>query len=136
MNYRNDKYGNPLSILGFGCMRFQQAKGRIDLEEAERESMEAYRGGVNYFDTSPVYCRGESENALGTALAHSGYSRGDYVIATKLSNFSPTHYSLDACKRMFASKILRSYGNDHGTVCIFSCSGMITHTIHGSHSFY
>lgn len=37
MNYRKDKYGNDLSVLGFGCMRFQQKLGRIDMEEAERE---------------------------------------------------------------------------------------------------
>ena len=41
MNYRLDKYGNQISILGFGCMRFQQTRGKIDLEEAEREIMEA-----------------------------------------------------------------------------------------------
>ena len=36
MQYRKDKYGNELSVLGFGCMRFQQKMGRIDLEEAEQ----------------------------------------------------------------------------------------------------
>ena len=40
MNYRKDKYGNELSLLGFGCMRFQQTLGRIDLEEAKREQFE------------------------------------------------------------------------------------------------
>ena len=34
MQYRKDKYGNPLSVLGFGCMRFQRKLGNIDLEEA------------------------------------------------------------------------------------------------------
>ena len=41
MNYRLDKYGNKISALGFGCMRFQQKKGKIDMAEAEREIMEA-----------------------------------------------------------------------------------------------
>ena len=41
MNYRLDKYGNKLSVLGFGCMRFQRKMGRIDLEEAEREILRA-----------------------------------------------------------------------------------------------
>ena len=36
MNYRNDKYGNPLSILGFGCLRFPQKFGRIDMEQTEK----------------------------------------------------------------------------------------------------
>ena len=35
MNYRKDKYGNDLSILGYGCMRFPTKMGRIDMEETE-----------------------------------------------------------------------------------------------------
>lgn len=31
MNYRLDKYGNKISILGFGCMRFAQSKGKINM---------------------------------------------------------------------------------------------------------
>ena len=33
MNYRFDKYGNKLSTLGFGCMRFQTKMGKIDYDE-------------------------------------------------------------------------------------------------------
>ena len=36
MNYRTDKYGNKLSALGFGCMRFQKKLGRIEFEKAEK----------------------------------------------------------------------------------------------------
>ena len=42
MNYRKDKYGDELSILGFGCMRFPSKAGKIDIEETERELMTAY----------------------------------------------------------------------------------------------
>lgn len=45
--------------------------------------------GVNYFDTSPAYCKGRSEHATGIALSR--YPRDKYFIATKLSNFSPVH---------------------------------------------
>ena len=55
MNYRKDKYGNDLSILGFGCMRFQRKGTKIDFEEAEREILEAYRSGINYYDTAYIY---------------------------------------------------------------------------------
>ena len=41
MNYRKDKYGNDISVLGFGCMRFQRKNGSIDMEEAERELLAA-----------------------------------------------------------------------------------------------
>ncbi|HBN57049.1 MAG TPA: aldo/keto reductase, partial [Lachnospiraceae bacterium] len=52
MEYRTDKKGTQLSILGYGCLRFTRKNGKIDLEKAESEIMEAIRGGVNYFDTA------------------------------------------------------------------------------------
>ena len=54
MNYRNDKYGNPISALGFGCMRFPRTQGRIDMKETEAEILEAIRLGVNYYDTAYI----------------------------------------------------------------------------------
>ena len=63
MKYRKDKQGNDLSALGFGCMRFPRKDGKIDLEETEREILEAVELGINYFDTAYVY--GGSEDALG-----------------------------------------------------------------------
>ena len=43
MQYREDKYGNPLSVLGFGCLRFPQKAGKIDLEETEEAYCAAFR---------------------------------------------------------------------------------------------
>ena len=70
MQYRMDKYGHPISVLGFGCMRFPQKMGRIDMEETEREIMHAVRSGVNYFDTAYIYPG--SESALGEILHKNG----------------------------------------------------------------
>ena len=70
MQYRNDKYGNPLSILGYGCMRFTKKGNSIDIDKAEKEIMAAYRAGVNYYDTAYVYTG--SEAALGEILARNG----------------------------------------------------------------
>ena len=84
MNYREDKYGNPLSILGFGCMRFQKKHGKIDMEEAEREIMTAFRGGVNYFDTAYIYPG--SEAAIGEIFERNGI-RNQIRIATKLPHY-------------------------------------------------
>ena len=53
MKYRKDKYGNDISILGFGCMRFTQTAGHIDVDKAETEIMAAYNAGVNDYDTAP-----------------------------------------------------------------------------------
>ena len=84
MQYRKDKYGNELSVLGFGCMRFTQKGGRIDIEKAERELMAAYEGGVNYFDTAYIY--GGSEAALGQIFERNGI-RDKIHIATKLPQY-------------------------------------------------
>ena len=51
MNYRYDRHGNPISILGFGCMRFERKGSGIDFEKAEAQIMRAFELGVNYFDT-------------------------------------------------------------------------------------
>lgn len=84
MNYRTDKYSNPLSILGFGCLRLPQKMGKIDMEETEREIMTAIGLGVNYFDTAYIYPG--SEAALGEILAKNGV-REQVHIATKLPHY-------------------------------------------------
>ncbi len=73
MQYR--KFGNlniELSILGFGAMRLPshiaQDKTVYNYEESERMMRRAYELGVNYFDTAPGYCDGESEIIVGRAL--------------------------------------------------------------------
>ncbi len=84
MQYRKDKYGNDISVLGYGCMRFSQTAGRIDLEKAREELLAAFRGGVNYFDTAYIY--GGSEAALGEILERDGI-RDQVYIATKLPHY-------------------------------------------------
>jgi len=114
MTTRAQSDGRKVSLLGYGAMRLPTVDGghannwvldaskkSIDQELLNRQVRLMLESGVNYFDTSPAYCRGESEAALGTALAASGFARGDYLIATKLSNFAKTQFSLDACKAMF-----------------------------------
>ena len=84
MNYRSDKYGNPISVLGFGCMRFPRKQGKIDMEETEAEILEAIRLGVNYYDTAYIYPG--SEAALGEILEKNGL-RQQVKIATKLPHY-------------------------------------------------
>ena len=78
MNYRCDKYGNELSILGFGCMRFQRKATQIDLEEMEKEVLYAVSQGVNYFDTAYIYPG--SEAALGEILQRNNLRSNVYKI--------------------------------------------------------
>ena len=84
MQYREDKYGNKLSILGFGCMRFQRKMGSIDYEKAERQIMLAIENGVNYFDTAYIYPG--SEALLGEVLERN-HARDNVYIATKLPHY-------------------------------------------------
>ena len=70
MQYRKDKYGNDLSVLGFGCMRFQRKQGRIDMALAEQQIMQAYNAGVNYYDTAYIYPG--SESAIGEIFEKNG----------------------------------------------------------------
>lgn len=111
--------GKKISLLGYGAMRLPTTDGKhavpwqkegysdkaIDQELLNRQVKMLLDGGVTYFDTSPAYCRGESESALGKALKASGYARKDYAVATKLSNFAPQQYPLAACKKMFEDSL-------------------------------
>lgn len=106
----NPNTGDKVSILGYGWMRLPRTKITkddnnieevIDQEEVNRLCKYALDHGVNYYDTSPVYCQGKSEESLGIALEASGYPRDKYFIATKLSNFNSQQQSLEEGKAMF-----------------------------------
>ena len=84
MEYRVDKYGNKISVLGFGCMRFTQKAGKIDFEKAEKEIMTAYKAGVNYYDTAYIYTG--SEATIGEIFEKNGI-RDKINIATKLPHY-------------------------------------------------
>ena len=84
MQYRLDKYGNELSVLGFGCLRFPQKNGRIDMDATREQIRLAIEQGVNYFDTAYVYSG--SEAALGEILETEGL-REQVKIATKLPHY-------------------------------------------------
>ena len=107
MQYRNDKYGNPISLLGFGCMRLPMKLGRIDMEQSEELIMEAIRQGVNYFDTAYIYPG--SEAALGEIL-EKNHVRDQVYIATKLPHYLIR--SREGLDKLFAEE-LRRLRTDH-----------------------
>lgn len=85
MQYRADRYGTPLSLIGFGCMRFQRTRTRgIDMALAEQQIMAAIQRGVNYFDTAYIYPG--SEVCLGEIL-EKNHARDRVNIATKLPHY-------------------------------------------------
>lgn len=102
MQYRNDRYGKPVSLLGYGCMRFTKEGGRIDIDKAEKEVMAAIKGGVNYLDTAYIYPG--SEAAVGEILRRN-HCREQVCVATKL----PQYYvkSKGAIDRYFLEQLKR-----------------------------
>ncbi len=102
MNYRTDKYGNKLSALGFGCMRFQKKLGRIEFEKAEQQILTAIENGVNYFDTAFIYPG--SESALGEILQKNNL-RDKVYIATKLP--PQLMLTISALDKLFAEQLKR-----------------------------
>ena len=112
MTYRvNPTSGDRVSLLGFGMMRLPSVGGRSAREGNEEIDQEmvnelvdyAIAHGVNYFDTSPAYCRGKSEHATGIALSR--HPRDRYFIATKLSNFAPATWSREASVAMYRNSL-------------------------------
>ena len=103
MTYRtNPSTGDKVSILGYGCMRWPTLPGedeKIDQDAVNRLVDYAIEHGVNYFDTSPVYCQGESERIIGLALKR--HPRDKFYIATKLSNFAPGTRTREASIAMY-----------------------------------
>lgn len=107
MTYRtNPSTGDKVSILGYGCMRWPDMEGGAgrsdaDLDQETINSLVDYAiaHGVNYFDTSPAYCKGRSEAATGIALSR--HPRDKYFIATKLSNFAPQTWSREESLKMY-----------------------------------
>ena len=137
MTMRHNPHTNEdVSILGYGCMRWPTKKEEKDGEEIDVLDQEqinrlvdfAIGHGVNYFDTSPAYCKGQSETATGTALAR--HDRSKYFVATKLSNFAPETWSHEAGVAMFENS-LQQLQTDHIDYYLLHCIGMPTRDLQG-----
>jgi predicted aldo/keto reductase-like oxidoreductase len=95
MTYRIQRgSGEQISLLGFGMMRLPN-----DQEEVNRLVDYAIEHGVNYFDTAPMYMRGQSEVLMGNALSR--HPREKYYVATKMSNQNERLWSLEESKKMY-----------------------------------
>lgn len=110
----NPVTGDKVSLLGYGCMRWQMttdANGNEIVDQASVDELVDYaiKHGVNYFDSAPVYLQGQSEAATGKALSR--YPRDSYFIATKMSNHrGPATY--EGGVEMFNAS-LRNYNTDY-----------------------
>ena len=102
MKYRTDRYGNQISQLGYGCMRFTRKGSGIDYAKAEKEVMYAVKKGVNYFDTAYIYPG--SEECIGRIFAEN-HIRDQVYIATKLPQYMMR--SRKAIDKTFAEELKR-----------------------------
>ena len=113
MTYRtNPNTGDKVSLLGYGMMRLPVEAGGsarenpdspIDQEMVNQQVDYALEHGVNYFDTSPAYCKGQSEHSTGIALSR--HPRNSYYLATKMSNFAPGTWSRVASQQIFENSL-------------------------------
>ena len=92
--------GEQISLLGFGMMRLPN-----DQEQVNQLVDYAIEHGVNYFDTAPMYMRGNSEILMGNALSR--HPREKYYVATKMSNQNERQWSLDESKKMYHQSFQR-----------------------------
>jgi hypothetical protein len=102
MTYRKNLKGDDVSLLGYGMMRLPTKVDNdqeFDQDMINRQVDYAIEHGLNYFDTSPVYCQGQSERCTGIALHR--HKRSEYYVATKLSNFNAQFWSKEASIEMY-----------------------------------
>ena len=107
MTYRtNPTTKDKVSLLGYGMMRLpskQDNQDEYDQDMVNQQVDYAIEHGLNYFDTSPAYCKGLSERCTGIALHR--HKRSEYFVATKLSNFSPESQSREASIAMYKNSM-------------------------------
>ena len=103
MTYReNPKTKEKVSLLGYGMMRLPTKvdnSDEFDQEMINKQVDYAIEHGLNYFDTSPVYCQGKSEHCTGIALSR--HKRSEYFVATKLSNFNRDYWQREKAIEMY-----------------------------------
>ena len=93
-----------LSALGMGAMRLPVIDGddtRVDQELVNKMVACAMEGGVNYYDTAWGYHGGQSELAMGRALA--AYPRESFYLADKFPGYDLSN--MDKVEEIFEKQL-------------------------------
>lgn len=77
------KIKTPVSLLGFGTMRYPMQGEEIDKKSLQTMFDQAMEAGVNYYDTAYVYHGGQSECMVGELLVDR-YPRENFFLADKM----------------------------------------------------
>ena len=99
-----DFQGMKLSALGFGAMRLPVVDGddtKIDQAAVDEMVDYALEQGVNYFDTAWGYHGGNSEIAMGAALAR--HPRDSFYLATKFPGYDLSN--MDKVEEIFEKQL-------------------------------
>ena len=93
-----------LSALGFGGMRLPRLEDKTVNEAAVCDMVDcAMAGGINYYDTAWGYHNGQSETALGKALAR--HPRERWYIADKFPGYDLRN--MDKAETIFSEQLKR-----------------------------
>ncbi|XP_038888431.1 L-galactose dehydrogenase-like [Benincasa hispida] len=79
--------GLKTSSVGFGASPLGSVFSPVSEEDAVAAVREAFRLGINFFDTSPYYGRTLSEKMLGKGLKALGVPRSEYIVSTKCGRY-------------------------------------------------
>ncbi|XP_052192030.1 L-galactose dehydrogenase [Diospyros lotus] len=79
--------GLKVSSVGFGASPLGNVFGAVCDEEAIASVREAFRLGINFFDTSPYYGGTLSEKVLGKCLKAVGVPRNEFIVSTKCGRY-------------------------------------------------
>lgn len=128
--------GLELSALGMGAMRLPVIDGddaRVDENAVKEMVAYAIEHGVNYFDTAWGYHNGQSELALGRALA--AYPRDSFYLADKFPGYDLSN--MDKVEEIFEAQ-LKKCGVDYFDFYLFHnvCELNIDAYLNRSHRIY
>ena len=128
--------GLELSALGMGAMRLPVIDGddaRVDENAVKEMVAYAIEHGVNYFDTAWGYHNGQSELALGRALA--AYPRDSFYLADKFPGYDLSN--MDKVEEIFEAQ-LKKCGVDYFDFSLFHnvCELNIDAYLDRSHRIY
>lgn len=96
-----------VSEVGFGCARLGgvfQSVSRADMQRSLRQALDA---GITLYDTSDMYCQGESEELVGRAFRG---RREQVVIASKVGYCLPARRKLVAKVKPLLKPVIRRLG--------------------------
>jgi D-threo-aldose 1-dehydrogenase len=99
-----------LTVLGFGGSQVGNLHRPVPEDDAARAIATAWKLGIRYFDTAPLYSRGLGEQRMGRALRD--HPRDAYVLSTKVGRLVTADgveydYSYDGVLRSIEESVER-----------------------------